>query len=142
MQKIDYIHYLREISPYFLPFLENRLLTVIRYPHGIFGEAFSEKLENFWVELKNLSKNDENRKIEYWDFIGAETYGETVHRAFLASFLVTYGYATLELVPLEEKIFIKPYIKQVTKIKKKQLVSIPITITPTDWKKWKKGELD
>ncbi len=43
VQKIDYIHYLREISPYFLPFLENRLLTVIRYPHGMFGEAFYQK---------------------------------------------------------------------------------------------------
>lgn len=43
VQKIDFLHYLREISPYFLPFLENRLLTVIRYPHGIFGEAFYQK---------------------------------------------------------------------------------------------------
>lgn len=43
INKIDYIHYLREISPYFLPFLKERLLTVIRYPHGIFGEAFYQK---------------------------------------------------------------------------------------------------
>lgn len=43
VQKIDFIHYLREISPYFLPFLHNRLLTVIRYPHGIKGEAFYQK---------------------------------------------------------------------------------------------------
>ncbi|MDZ5473804.1 DNA ligase D [Bacillus sp. 31A1R] len=43
VKKIDFIHYLREISPYFLPFLNNRLLTVIRYPHGIFGEAFYQK---------------------------------------------------------------------------------------------------
>jgi bifunctional non-homologous end joining protein LigD len=43
VQKIDFIHYLREISPYFLPFLKDRLLTVIRYPHGIFGEAFYQK---------------------------------------------------------------------------------------------------
>lgn len=43
VQKIDYIHYLREISPYILPFLQNRLLTVIRYPHGILGESFYQK---------------------------------------------------------------------------------------------------
>lgn len=43
INKIDYIHYLREISPYFLPFLKKRLLTVIRFPHGIFGEAFFQK---------------------------------------------------------------------------------------------------
>jgi bifunctional non-homologous end joining protein LigD len=41
--KMDYIHYLREVSPYMLPFLKNRTLTVIRYPHGIFGEAFFQK---------------------------------------------------------------------------------------------------
>ncbi|MBS4190855.1 DNA ligase D [Bacillus sp. FJAT-49705] len=43
IQKIDYIHYLQEISPYMLPFLKNRLLTVIRYPHGIFGNPFYQK---------------------------------------------------------------------------------------------------
>jgi bifunctional non-homologous end joining protein LigD len=43
IQKIDYIHYLREVSPFMLPFLENRLLTVIRYPHGTFGEPFYQK---------------------------------------------------------------------------------------------------
>ncbi|MGG3470098.1 DNA ligase D [Neobacillus pocheonensis] len=43
IQKADYILYLREVSPYMLPFLYNRLLTVIRYPHGMFGEAFYQK---------------------------------------------------------------------------------------------------
>ncbi|WP_066061500.1 DNA ligase D [Neobacillus soli] len=43
IQKADYILYLREISPYMLPFLKNRLLTVIRYPHGMSGEAFYQK---------------------------------------------------------------------------------------------------
>ncbi|WP_436372417.1 DNA ligase D [Cytobacillus sp. BC1816] len=43
IQKIDYIHFLREIAPYMLPFLKNRLLTVIRYPHGIFAEPFYQK---------------------------------------------------------------------------------------------------
>jgi bifunctional non-homologous end joining protein LigD len=43
IHKADYILYLREASPYILPFLKNRLLTVIRYPHGMFGEAFYQK---------------------------------------------------------------------------------------------------
>lgn len=43
IRKADYILYLREISPYMLPFLKDRLLTVIRYPHGMFGEAFYQK---------------------------------------------------------------------------------------------------
>lgn len=43
IQKADYILYLREVAPYMLPYLKNRLLTVIRYPHGMFGEAFYQK---------------------------------------------------------------------------------------------------
>ncbi|MEH7093307.1 DNA ligase D [Neobacillus vireti] len=43
IQKADYILYLREVSPFMLPFLKDRLLTVIRYPHGMFGEAFYQK---------------------------------------------------------------------------------------------------
>lgn len=43
INKSEFIHYLREISPYMLPFLKERLLTVIRYPHGIFGEPFYQK---------------------------------------------------------------------------------------------------
>lgn len=43
INKMDYIHFLREISPYLLPFLHDRLLTVIRYPHGMYGEPFYQK---------------------------------------------------------------------------------------------------
>ena len=106
-------------------------------------KAFSEELENFWHKLKGeVEEKGENGKIRYWNFIGAETYEETVHKAFMTSFLVTYGYATLEIYPLEEEMFIKPYEKPLTKIGEKQLVSIPIAITAEDWMKWKKGELN
>ncbi|CEG27514.1 DNA ligase D [Bacillus sp. B-jedd] len=43
IRKIDLVTYLREVSPAMLPFLQNRVLTVIRYPHGMFGEAFYQK---------------------------------------------------------------------------------------------------
>lgn len=108
----------------------------------LLDKTFSEELENFWDELKKeVKENGENRRIRYWDFIGAGTYEETVHRAFMTSFLVTYGYATLQIYPLEEEIFIKPYEKPVTKIGKRQLVSIPIAVTAEEWTRWKKGEL-
>jgi hypothetical protein len=58
----------------------------------------------------------------------------------MTSFLVTYGYATLEIYPLEEEIFIKPYEKPATNISEKQLVSIPIALTVEDWMKWKRGD--
>jgi hypothetical protein len=105
-------------------------------------KAFSEELESFWRELKScVHEKGENGKIPYWNFVGGETYEETVQRAFMTSFLVTYGYATLEVHPLEEEIFIQPHEKPETKIGKMQLVSIPIAVSVEDWMKWKKGEL-
>lgn len=43
IQKDDYLMYLQRISPYMLPFLKDRLLTVIRFPHGVPGESFYQK---------------------------------------------------------------------------------------------------
>ena len=104
--------------------------------------AFSEELEKFWDELKNsVAKKGEDGKIRYWDFIGSESYGETVDRAFMTSFLITYGYATLEIHPLEEETFIVPYEKPVVRSGTVQLVSIPISVSSSDWEKWKRGEL-
>ena len=41
--KDDYLLYLQKVAPSFLPFLYNRILTVIRYPHGVPGESFYQK---------------------------------------------------------------------------------------------------
>jgi hypothetical protein len=106
-------------------------------------KAFSEELECYWQELKEKVKAEgHDGKILYWDFIGAETYEETVQRAFLTSFLITYGYATLEIHPLEEEIFIKPFETPIAKIAAQQSISIPIAVTFENWQKWKRGELD
>ena len=103
-------------------------------------KAFTEELENFWSELKRLVREKgENGRIGYWDFVSAETYEETIHRAFMTSFLVTYGYATLEVHPLEEEIFIRPFERQQRRIAKKQLVSIPIAITREEWEERRRG---
>ena len=104
---------------------------------------FSEQLESYWQELKEkVEAKGDDGKMRYWDFIGAETYEETVKRAFLASFLISYGYATLEIYPLEEEVFIKPFEKPETKIQTQQSISIPLAVTYDDWQKWKRGELD
>ena len=110
----------------------------------ILGErVFSEELVNFWKELKGkISEKELGGKINYWDFIGAETYEETVKRAFLTSFLITYGYATLEIYPLEEEIFLIPFEEQSTIISTQQSISIPIPVTIDNWQKWKRGESD
>jgi hypothetical protein len=106
-------------------------------------KVFSEELECYWQELKEkVKKEGREGKMFYWDFIGAETYEETVQHAFLTSFLITYGYATLEIYPLEEEIFIKPFEKPLAKIGTQQSISIPIAVTYENWQKWKRGELD
>jgi hypothetical protein len=111
---------------------------------GILGDKFfSEELEAYWHELKmKVKKKGTDGKTFYWDFIGADTYKETVKRAFMASFLISYGYATLVIRPLEEEVFIKPFEKPNTKIQSQQSVSVPIAVTYDIWQKWKKGELD
>lgn len=61
--KADYIDYLREVSPYMLSFLKNRLLTVIRYPHGMFGEAFFQK--NCPDYAPDFVQTQSDEEIEY-----------------------------------------------------------------------------
>jgi len=101
-------------------------------------KTFLEELEVFWEELKQRVGGE--GKIRYWDFIGAETYSETIRRAYIVSFLVTYGYATLEVRPLEEEIFIKPFEKPKSMLGKKQTISIPVSISFEEWMKWKEGK--
>nr|WP_044022146.1 DNA ligase D [Bacillus sp. SG-1] len=43
IDKLQYIRYLRNVSPRFLSFLKQRPLTVIRLPHGMYGESFYQK---------------------------------------------------------------------------------------------------
>ncbi|MGD0070852.1 MAG: hypothetical protein ABSB71_04760 [Candidatus Bathyarchaeia archaeon] len=111
---------------------------------GVLGDReFSEELNCYWQELRDcVAKKGQDGKIQYWDFIGADTYEETVQRAFITSFLVTYGYATLEIDRLEEQVFIKPFDKQKTEILTQQSTSVPIAVSFEDWQKWKRGELD
>ncbi|MGA3060275.1 MAG: hypothetical protein ABSD92_07890 [Candidatus Bathyarchaeia archaeon] len=104
---------------------------------------FSEEMNCYWNELKDcVTKKGQDGKIHYWDFIGADTYEETVQKAFLTSFLVTYGYATLEIDRLEEQVFIRPFDKPRTDVLTEQSTSVPIAISCEDWQKWKRGELD
>ncbi|MEM2975158.1 MAG: hypothetical protein QW821_01895 [Candidatus Bathyarchaeia archaeon] len=101
-------------------------------------KAFSEELEALWNELKQRVSGE--GKIKYWDFVGADTYEETVNRAYLTSFLITYGYATLEVHPLEEEVYVKPYEKPKPLTGKRRVVSIPVSISQEEWTKWRKGE--
>jgi hypothetical protein len=104
-------------------------------------KEFSEELECYWQELKlKVKENGGEGKISYWDFIGADTYEETVQHAFLTSFLVTYGYATLEIDRLEETVFILPFVEQHTGALTVQSTSVPIVVSCEDWQTWRSGK--
>ena len=104
-------------------------------------KEFSVELDIFWQELKDcVAAKGKDGKIDYWDFIGADTYEQTVQRAFLTSFLITYGFATLEIDPLEELIFIVPFQQPRTEPLTLQATSVPIAVSVEDWQKWKRGE--
>lgn len=103
-------------------------------------KEFGEELEFYWQDLKlKVAEKSKEGKIAYWDFIGADTFEETVERAFLTSFLVTYGYATLEIDRLEETMFVLPFDKPRTEALTIQSTSVPIAVTCDDWQKWRRG---
>lgn len=107
---------------------------------GILAEnTFREKLEVFWQELKK--NTEKNNKILYWNFVGTKDYEETLNRAYMVSFLVTYGYATLEIKPLDEEVFIIPFKKPRSELDLKRMVSVPISISFDEWTKWKEEKL-
>ncbi len=56
-------------------------------------KAYTRKMQDLWKELKNSAEKDE--KVDYWDFISGSDFAQTIARAQLVSFLVSYGYANL-----------------------------------------------
>ncbi|MFJ8237851.1 DNA ligase D [Ureibacillus sp. NPDC094379] len=60
INKDDYLLYLQEIAPQFLPFLKNRLLTNIRFPHGVPGESFYQKNAPDYTPDFVLTKQEED----------------------------------------------------------------------------------
>jgi len=41
--KGDVVEYYRHVAPFLLPHFRNRLVTLKRYPDGVYGDAFYEK---------------------------------------------------------------------------------------------------
>ena len=102
-------------------------------------KTFKQELETFWTELKQTTTG--KQKLLYWDFVGAETFEETLDRAYMTSFLVTYGYATLELIPLEEEVYIIPFEEQNFELADARMVSVPISVSYEEWTRWKEEKL-
>lgn len=96
------------------------------------SEDFVDRVEKTWKNLKETA--GDGGRVPYWDFVDADSFSETVHRAWMVSFLISYGYATIELKPLEEKIFLKPSEERRTPSGKVSS-SVPVSIQYEDWKK-------
>ena len=102
---------------------------------------FTEVLQTFWQELTQKAACQE--RIPYWSFIYAESYEETVARAYLTSFLITYGYATLEVEPLSEEKYLRPN-KEIKPLPMTgRVVSVPISIEYRSWREaWEAKHLE
>ena len=64
--------------------------------------------------------------------MAADTYSETVRRAYLTSFLITYGYASLDVDPLTEELVLKPRRKPRMRPREK-MTSLVIPLSREDW---------
>lgn len=60
--KLGYIEYLMKVVPYILTYSKDRLLTMIRYPHGIGGKSFYQKeIPEYapqWIERVNYGNKN------------------------------------------------------------------------------------
>ena len=63
---------------------------------GIHGKEFGARLIELWKELVELH-NLEQVPVEYWKFVKGTSHPETVLRAYFVSFLVTYGFAKMQV---------------------------------------------
>ncbi|MBL4953888.1 DNA ligase D [Neobacillus sp. OS1-32] len=99
IQKADYILYLRAVSPYMLPFLTNRLLTVIRFPHGMFGEAFYQKnCPDYAPDFVETHKVDEIKYILCNNLKTLIWLGNQLAIEFHVSFHTIYSRGPSEIV--------------------------------------------
>lgn len=99
-------------------------------------EGFAEIIESFWRELD--ARVGRGGRIDYWSWIGTDRYEDTVKRAYLTVFLVSYGYANIEVDRLQETVEIIHNVEPRPEPGQAK-VSIPTLVDYEEWKLWRKG---
>ena len=99
----------------------------------ILEEGFTKTLEGLWAEMKEMA-GDEG-KIGYWNWIGKDSYEETVRRAYLTSFLVSYGYAAIESDRFGENTVVTPN-KEINS-QGGNKISLPVLVDYEEWERWR-----
>jgi len=99
-------------------------------------EKFMKELNEIRIEFNEKIKKYSG-KIKYWDFISVDSYSETIKRAYLMSFLITYGHVKIELQ--EDEIFLVPGEDKKENIRARK-TSLPIPVSFEYWVRWKRGE--
>ncbi|MDF2946267.1 MAG: ligase [Bacillales bacterium] len=97
--KESYIAYLIQVAPLILPFLENRALTVIRYPHGIPGESFYQKnCPEYAPSFVHTEKIEDNNYILCNDLSTLIWLGNQSAIEFHVPFQTVESYKPVEIV--------------------------------------------
>jgi len=94
---------------------------------GIRGEEFDQQLAKLLDELRDVYKSSGD--VDYWSFVRRPEYQETVHRAYLVSFLITYDYVKLHVH--EDKLSLVPTDQPSGKARP-SAASFPIPIPRSD----------
>lgn len=95
------------------------------------GIEFQKLITELWKELKRRGKTG------YWDFVTLPSFKETAERAYLTSFMVTWGYARLELDPLSGEAYLKALKRPISPLKQPSCRSLPLVINYVKWKRLK-----
>jgi len=96
-------------------------------------EGFTDIVEGFWRELGD--RVGPGASIDYWDWVGSETYEETAHRAYLTAFMVSYGYARVRWNSLLDEYIITHNVEPEPEPEAAK-VSLPILVDYEEWKYW------
>lgn len=97
------------------------------------SEEFQQKISSLWKELKSKGPT------QYQDFVYADSFEETVVRAYVTSFMVTEGLAHLKVKPLEGETILIPRDKPLPVNKLSKPKSVAVAVTYGDWARRKKS---